>query len=101
MKNKFDVVVVSELNVDIILNRLTALTSISDEILTGERNVILGSSSAIFVANISTLGIRTTFLGKIGKDDFVKTVLESLLKKLVNTDSIFSRPEKKPGPASP
>ncbi len=97
MKNKFDVAVVGELNVDIILNRLTALPSVGDEILAGKMNVTLGSSSAIFAANISTLGIRTAFLGKIGKDDFGKTVLEALLKKQVNTDAILESAGKKTG----
>nr|NQU91749.1 carbohydrate kinase family protein [Bacteroidota bacterium] len=88
MNRDFDVAVVGELNVDILLNNLNALPTIGDEILAGEMQVKLGSSSAIFAANISTLGMRTAFLGKIGKDDFGRTILDALKKKQVNTDSI-------------
>ncbi len=97
MKSKFDVVVVGELNVDIILNEITALPSVGDEILAGKMDVTLGSSSAIFASNISTLGVSTAFLGKIGNDDFGRTVLNSLKEKHVNTDSIIESSGKKTG----
>jgi len=96
-QKQFDVLVVGELNVDIILNGLATLPSIGIEILAGEMAVTLGSSSAIFASNISTLGVRTAFLGKIGKDDFGETVLDSLQKKLVNTDTIKMSSAKKTG----
>jgi len=97
MKSNFDVVVVGELNVDIILNKLDSLPTIGSEILAGDMEVTLGSSSAIFAANISTLGVRTAFLGKIGNDDFGRTVLDSLQKKRVNTDAIILSANKKTG----
>jgi len=97
VKSKFDVVVVGELNVDIILNKLDSLPSVGGEILAGDMEVTLGSSSAIFAANISTLGIRTAFLGKIGNDDFGRTVLDALQKKQVNTDAIILSANKKTG----
>jgi hypothetical protein len=84
-KTKFDVLVVGELNVDIILNGMNTLPSIGSEILANEMTVTLGSSSAIFASNISTLGVRTAFLGKIGEDDFGEAVLDSLQNKQIDT----------------
>lgn len=96
-QQQYDVLVVGELNVDIILNGLTSLPSIGTEILAGDMAVTLGSSSAIFASNISTLGARTAFLGKIGKDDFGNSVLDALQKKQVNTEAIILSSNKKTG----
>ena len=93
----FDVLVVGELNVDIILNGLASLPTIGTEILASEMAVTLGSSSAIFASNISTLGVRTAFLGKIGEDDFGNSVLDALQKKQVDTETIFMSSNKKTG----
>lgn len=94
---QFDVLVIGELNVDIILNGIDSLPVVGTEILAGEMAVTLGSSSAIFASNISTLGVSTAFLGKIGKDDFGEAVLDALQKKQVNTDAIVLSPDKKTG----
>lgn len=95
VNKNFDVAVVGELNVDILLNQMSGLPEVGEEILAGKMNVTLGSSSAIFAANISTLGIRTAFLGKIGNDSFGDTVLSSLQKMQVNTNAIlFSKSSK-------
>jgi sugar/nucleoside kinase (ribokinase family) len=96
-KTKFDVLVVGELNVDIILNGMNTLPSIGSEILANEMTVTLGSSSAIFASNISTLGARTAFLGKIGEDDFGEAVLDSLQNKQIDTKAIIRSTDKKTG----
>ena len=96
-RQQFDVLVVGELNVDIILNGIASLPSIGAEILANEMAVTLGSSSAIFASNISTLGVSTAFLGKIGKDDFGNSVLEALQKKKVGTEAIILSSDKKTG----
>jgi len=75
---KFDVIVVGELNVDIILNRIDRFPEMGKEILAGSLDMTLGSSSAIFASNLSSLGSKVSFLGKIGKDGFASTVLNSL-----------------------
>lgn len=96
-KTQFDVLVVGELNVDIILNGIESLPAIGTEILAAEMAVTLGSSSAIFASNISTLGVRTAFLGKIGNDDFGEAVLQSLQQKTVDTNAIIQSSTKKTG----
>ena len=80
--------VVGELNVDLILNNIDTFPKIGSEILAGEMALTLGSSSAIFASNISTLGVRTAFIGKIGKDSFGELVIDSLKKKNVDTSLI-------------
>jgi len=60
-------------------------------------DITLGSSAAIFASNISTLGVHTAFLGKIGNDDFGKKVLGTLQSRNVNTDSIILSSDSKTG----
>jgi sugar/nucleoside kinase (ribokinase family) len=84
----FDVIVVGELNVDIILNRIDKFPEMGKEILARNLDLTLGSSSAIFASNLSALGGRVAFIGKIGKDGFASTVIESLQMKNVDTSHI-------------
>ncbi len=87
--NKTDVIVVGELNVDIILNEIESLPVVGKEIMAGSMSVTLGSSSAIFASNLSSLGARVAFIGKIGKDNFASVVLSSLEGKNVDTSHII------------
>lgn len=88
-EKKIDVIVVGELNVDIILNEIESLPVIGKEIMAGSMSVTLGSSSAIFASNLSALGPRVAFIGKIGKDNFADVVLSSLEGKNVDTSRII------------
>lgn len=84
-----EVIVIGELNVDIILNYIDGFPEVGKEKLAKEMNVTLGSSSAIFASNLSTLGTKVAFIGKIGKDAFASLVLNSLNTKGVNTSNII------------
>ncbi len=86
---KYDVIVVGELNVDLILNRIDGFPAIGKEILAQEMTLTLGSSSAIFASNLRALGAKVAFLGKIGNDRFGQVVLEHLQEKGVDTDLII------------
>ncbi len=86
---KFDVLVVGELNVDLILNKIQPFPEIGKEVLAEEMNLTLGSSSAIFASNLSSLGSKVAFLGKIGKDNFGEVVLQNLQNKQVDTSLII------------
>jgi sugar/nucleoside kinase (ribokinase family) len=88
-EKKIDVIVVGELNVDIILNELESLPVIGKEIMANSMAVTLGSSSAIFASNLSSLGTRVAFIGKVGKDNFAEVVLSSLEGKKVDTSRII------------
>jgi sugar/nucleoside kinase (ribokinase family) len=86
---KYDVLVVGELNVDLILDGLHQFPETGKEIIAPEMTLTLGSSSAILASNLSVLGNTVRFLGKIGKDAFGKKVMEDLQAKGVNTDSVI------------
>ena len=88
-KRKIDVIVIGELNVDIILNGIESLPVVGKEIMANSMSVTLGSSSAIFASNLSALGTRVAFIGKIGHDNFAEVVLSSLERKNVDTSHII------------
>jgi sugar/nucleoside kinase (ribokinase family) len=85
----FDVVVVGELNVDIILNQIDRFPEMGKEILAHSLDMTLGSSSAIFASNLSSIGSHVAFIGKIGKDSFASAVLDNLKAKQVDTSHII------------
>ncbi len=93
----FDIIVVGELNVDIILNQIDSFPQVGKEILAKQMTVTLGSSSAIFASNASSLGAKVAFIGKIGKDNFGDTVLQNLKAKGVDTGMIKQSDELKTG----
>ena len=85
----FDVLVVGELNLDLILNKIEAYPSIGKEIIAGEMNFTMGSSAAIFACNLSALGPKVAFMGKVGKDSFAERILTDLKQKGVDTSQIL------------
>src|ERR1043165_3395339 len=93
----FDVLVVGELNVDLILNQIDGPAGVGKEVLAHSMTLTLGSSSAIFASNLRTLGSRVTFCGKLGQDDFGNHVLSSLSKKGVDTSNVISSNETSTG----
>jgi len=97
LNKKFDVLVVGELNVDLILNGLPSLPVEGKEILAQRMNLTLGSSSAIFASNASTFGNKVAFLGKTGNDIFGDLVIKSLKDKKVFTDYIILSHAEKTG----
>ena len=88
-ENKIDVIVIGELNVDIILNGIESFPVIGKEIIANTMSVTLGSSSAIFASNLSSLGTDVAFIGKIGEDNFAQVVLSFLERKNVDTSHII------------
>src|SRR5699024_37241 len=81
----FDVLVVGELNMDLILNKVEGCPELSKEKIASEMNLTMGSSSAIFACNIARLGMETAFCGLVGNDDFGNTIVEQLQQMQVNT----------------
>jgi len=88
MTSILDVLVVGELNVDLILNGLPGLPVVGKEILASAMTLTLGSSSAIFASNLSSLGTRVGFLGMVGNDSFGELAVRSLEAKGVACDLI-------------
>jgi sugar/nucleoside kinase (ribokinase family) len=76
--DNFDVAVVGELNLDLILSGLPKELLLDREHLADELKVVLGSSSAIFAHNLACLGDRVSFSSAIGNDAFGDLCLERL-----------------------
>jgi sugar/nucleoside kinase (ribokinase family) len=94
---KKDVLVIGELNVDILLNKINGFPVIGQEILADEMTFTLGSSSAIFAANLSSLGVTTSFCGIIGTDLFGKFIIDELHNKKVDTGFVLEDSKHKTG----
>ena len=86
---QYDVVAIGELNVDLILNRIKGEPQVGKEIFAEDMILTLGSSTAIFAANIACLGSKTGFVGMIGKDVFGELVEKSLSEKGVDTSMLI------------
>lgn len=86
---KLDVVVVGELNVDLILDQIQGFPELGKEKIATAMTLTLGSSSAIFASNLSSLGARVGFIGKLGEDVFGDLVLTSLQKRNVDIGQII------------
>lgn len=89
MKKVYDVVVVGELNVDVILNHINKFPELGKEVLADQMTITLGSSSAIFASNLSVLGSKVTFAGTLARDNFGNHIISSLKSKGVHTDNIM------------
>lgn len=97
MKKKFDVIVAGELNVDLILNQIGSFPEVGKEKLADKMTLTLGSSSAIFASNLSALGMKVSFIGKIGNDIFGRYCKEQLEAKGVDTSMLIMNDELQTG----
>ncbi len=74
----FDVSVIGELNLDLILYGLPPELVLEREHLAKDLSITLGSSSAIFAHNLASLGNRVGFSSAIGSDPFGEICLKKL-----------------------
>lgn len=95
--DKFDLLVIGELNMDLILDDVESFPEIGKEKTASNLNITLGSSSAIFASNIARLGINTAFCGMIGQDDFGKAVLKELGASGIDTSFVITSTEYETG----
>lgn len=76
--DKFDVSVVGELNLDLVLYGLPPELELDREHLASDLRITLGSSSAIFAHNLALLGNRVGFHSAIGDDPLGELCLRRL-----------------------
>lgn len=86
---QYDVIVVGELNVDLILNEVQHFPVVGKEVLAHHMTLALGSSSAIFASNLKTLGSSVTYIGKLGNDIFGDHIIRALDVKGVDISNII------------
>ncbi|MEX2600205.1 MAG: carbohydrate kinase family protein [Balneolaceae bacterium] len=94
---EFDIMVVGELNVDLILGRLNKPPVFGEEQRADSMTLTLGSSTAIFSSNAAALGSRVAFCGKVGADSFGEQVMSSLKENGVNRDYVMVDPHLQTG----
>ncbi len=75
---RFDVTVVGELNLDLILYGLPDELEPEKELLASDLVLTLGSSSAIFAHNLAVIGNKVGFISRIGTDPLGQIALERL-----------------------
>ncbi|GAB4362849.1 MAG: PfkB family carbohydrate kinase [Calditrichia bacterium] len=85
---KFDVIVIGELNIDLVLWEVP-LPEYEKEQLAKDMRFTMGSSSAITAHNLAALGTRVGFLGKAGKDVFGDFMISQLSRGGVDTAPII------------
>lgn len=85
------VMVVGELNVDLILEQVSALPELDKERVAKGMTLTLGSSSAILAANGAALGVSVSFVGLVGADTFGRYCVDRLQKRGVDTRFIEER----------
>lgn len=85
---RFDVSVVGELNLDLILEGLPEELAAEREFLASGLTITLGSSSAIFAHNLSALGSRTGFISRIGSDPLGQLCVERLAESGVDVSRV-------------
>jgi sugar/nucleoside kinase (ribokinase family) len=81
---RFDVTIVGEINLDLILYGLPQEMPVERELLASGFEVTLGSSSAIVAHNLAALGMKVGFVTRIGNDDFGRLALERLAESGVD-----------------
>lgn len=89
-KKKCDILVVGDLNVDLILNKINKMPQLGEEQRADEMDLTMGGSTAIFACNIAKLGSRVEFLSKIGEDSFGRFLLKEMKSYNVGVDSIIT-----------
>jgi sugar/nucleoside kinase (ribokinase family) len=84
----FDVAVVGELNLDLILYGLPEQLEPERELLADRLALTLGSSSAIFAHNLAVLGSRVGFISRVGDDPLGRISLERLAQAGVEVSKV-------------
>ena len=93
---QFDVTVVGELNLDLILYGLPQQLELERELLADGLALTLGSSSAIFAHNLAVLGSKVGFISRIGTDPLGEIAIARLAAGGVDVSQV----RKVPGPVS-
>ena len=90
---RFDIVVVGELNPDLILSGDVTPEFGQVEKLVDKAILTIGSSAAIFACGAARLGLRVTFIGKVGRDDFGRFMCRSLAERDIDISGIVEDDE--------
>jgi ribokinase len=94
----FDLLVIGELNVDLILSGGDLHPRFGQaEQLVNDATLALGSSSAIMACGASRLGLKVAFAGEVGQDEFGTFVLHELEQRGLTMSGVRVDPNGKTG----
>jgi sugar/nucleoside kinase (ribokinase family) len=93
----FDILIAGELNVDIIVTGDTVPEFGQVEKLVDDISVCAGSSSAIFAAAATRMGMRVLFASRVGDDLFGQFMIDALHQVGIDTSFIVRDPTIKTG----
>jgi sugar/nucleoside kinase (ribokinase family) len=96
-QTKFDISVVGELNLDLVLYGLPGRMELDREHLASNLSLTLGSSSAIFAHNFALLGNRVAFHSAIGEDPLGELCLTRLSESGVDVSPVRKFPGRQTG----
>jgi sugar/nucleoside kinase (ribokinase family) len=86
------ILVIGELNVDLIVSGLPSLPVLGQELLCGDFQMALGSSSAICASWLVALGAAVDFWGKVGCDLYGDFVVSELERRGIGTNGLIRDP---------
>lgn len=88
MQSTFDITLVGEVNLDLVMDGLPAAMPVERELLASGFSMTLGSSSAILAHNMAMLGCSVGFQGQVGRDAMGALAVDSLRQAGVNVDKV-------------
>jgi sugar/nucleoside kinase (ribokinase family) len=91
---EYDLVIAGEVNLDLILYGLDENIPVDREVLAGDFEMTLGSSSAILAHNISLLGARAGFITRFGNDEMGRIAMERLAETQLDLSHCTRAPGK-------
>jgi sugar/nucleoside kinase (ribokinase family) len=89
----FDLLVIGEINPDLIMRGKDVTPAFGQaEKLVEEATLTIGSSSVIMACGAARLGLKVTFIGLVGEDEFGRFMLRGMQEKGVDTSACVVDP---------
>ncbi len=93
----YDVLILGEINVDLILRGEQITPIFGREILVDDALLTVGSSSVILACGLARLGLRVGFVGVVGDDEFGHFMLRAMRQRGVDTTPVIVKATLKTG----
>jgi sugar/nucleoside kinase (ribokinase family) len=93
----YDVLVLGEINVDLILRAAEITPVFGQELLVEDATLTMGSSSVIFACGAARLGLRVGFVGVVGTDEFGQFMVRGMAARGIDTAHVIAEPDIKTG----
>jgi sugar/nucleoside kinase (ribokinase family) len=93
----YDVLVLGEINVDLILRAAEITLAFGQELLVEDATLTVGSSSVIFACGAARLGLRVGFVGVVGADEFGRFMLREMQARGIEVGLVTVDPAVKTG----